>query len=306
MNRPSDVNEGIKLTQKYLSAAVKSHEKPDGTASQFTLPGLDAHVTINACYIGGSGQHRAWKYIYFLTINGRKFGGHDRRDSFVSWAINKIKEVAAGETGISAGGDTGVSGSTDGRADEHKSDGQGADEGRSNRANDSEAIVRQTGRDCGCVKDSQLPNLKHYQLQVPTSGYQGPSADSQISTYHTSRGGNSNGLHVTQGTAPESDRHSASSALDGTQERNGCVAQMDMPHTDAVRPGDVSSASSALTDGVIFDERLALALDEGQNSSNAWRLHDHINHGLDVLVKRVEGVLIREKVVEPELAEVGQ
>jgi hypothetical protein len=73
----------------------------------------------------------------------------------------------------------GVSGSTEGRADEHKSDGQGEGKGRSNRANDSEATVRQTGRDCDCVKDLQLPNPKHYQLQVPTSGYQGPFADSQ-------------------------------------------------------------------------------------------------------------------------------
>jgi hypothetical protein len=58
--------------------------------------------------------------------------------------------------------------------------------------------------------------------------------------------------------------------------------------------------------GMIVDEFLALCLDEGQNSSNAWRLHDHIEHGLDNLVKRVEGVLLRARVVEPELAEVGQ
>jgi hypothetical protein len=87
-------------------------------------------------------------------------------------AINQALEVAPQ-------GVAGVSGSTEGRADEHKSDGQGEGEGRSNRANDSEATVRQTGRDCDCVKDLQLPNPKHYQLQVPTSGYQGPFADSQ-------------------------------------------------------------------------------------------------------------------------------
>jgi hypothetical protein len=90
----------------------------------------------------------------------------------VNEAINQALEVAPQ-------GGTGVSGSTEGRADEHKSDGQGEGKGRSNRANDSEVTVRQTGRDCDCVKDLQLPNPKHYQLQVPTSGYQGPFADSQ-------------------------------------------------------------------------------------------------------------------------------
>jgi hypothetical protein len=66
-------------------------------------------------------------------------------------------------------------------------------------------------------------------------------------TYHTSRGGNSNGLHVAQGSAPESDRHSASSELDGAQKRNGCVAQMDMPRNEAVTAGESSSSAASST-----------------------------------------------------------
>ena len=68
-----------------------------------------------------------------------------------------------------------------------------------------------------------------------------------LTTYHTSRGGNSNGLHVAQGAAPESDRHSAISELDGAQKRNGCVAQMDMPRNDAAT-ADESSTSAEILD----------------------------------------------------------
>lgn len=56
--------------------------------------------------------------------------------------------------------------------------------------------------------------------------------------------------------------------------------------------------TSALVHGLIVDEVLALATDEGQNSSNGWRLREHFNHGLDNLAHRVEGVLIRHSVVE--------
>lgn len=63
-------------------------------------------------------------------------------------------------------------------------------------------------------------------------------------TYHTSRGGNSNGLHVAQGSAPESDRHSAISEMDGAQKRNGCVAQVDMPRNDAVTAGEAISSAA--------------------------------------------------------------
>ena len=69
-----------------------------------------------------------------------------------------------------------------------------------------------------------------------------PRVSNSNTTYHTRRGGNSNGLHVTQGSAPESDRHREISVLDRAHERNGCVAQMDMPRTRAVT-GDGSSTS---------------------------------------------------------------
>lgn len=52
-------------------------------------------------------------------------------------------------------------------------------------------------------------------------------------------------LHVTQGSAPESDRHPAAAlTLDRPQERNGCVAQMEMPHRNVARPADESRASA--------------------------------------------------------------
>lgn len=76
----------------------------------------------------------------------------------------------------------------------------------------------------------------------------GPVPAPEISpTYHTRRGGNSNGLHVTQGAEPESDRQLATSELAGQQVRNGCVAQMDMPRTDAVT-GDGANASPGNSD----------------------------------------------------------
>ena len=80
-----------------------------------------------------------------------------------------------------------------------------------------------------------------------------PRVESEVSntTYHTSRGGNSNGLHVTQGSAPESDRHREISVLDRARERNGCVAQMDMPRTRAVT-GDGSSTSPEYSDDSLY------------------------------------------------------
>lgn len=77
-------------------------------------------------------------------------------------------------------------------------------------------------------------------------------------TYHTSRGGNSNGLHVAQGSAPESDQHSAISELDEEQKRNGCVAQMDMPRNDAVT-ADESSASAAIQISEVADQGRGIA-----------------------------------------------
>lgn len=73
----------------------------------------------------------------------------------------------------------------------------------------------------------------------------------------------------------------------------------------SVVTSDSTPTFELIVPGMIVDEFLALCLDEGQNSSNAWRLHEHVQHGLDRLVRSVEGVLIRAKVIEPELAEVG-
>lgn len=143
------------LTQLSLSELVKQHENKEGSTSRFVISGYDAEVTIRSEYISGSGPHRAWKYIYYLKLNGQRLGGHDRRDSFVAWAVSKIKECSA------------------------------------------------------------TPEL-----------------------------------------------------------------------------------SGALAHGLVMDESLALAMDEGQNSSNGWRLREHFNHGLDNLAHRVEGVLIRNNVVE--------
>lgn len=228
------------LTQKELAAAVKAHENADGTASQFTLPGSDIHVTINACYVGGSGQHRAWKYLYYLTINGRKCGGYDRRDSFVAWAIGQIKEVAPQQ------GVAGVSG-------------------------------------------------VHPEGQLPT-----PSASVPVSAFKPDAIAHGLMLSADTNTAPSAD----SQALEVASSESS-TAQTDTTGMAATASVDVPEEIS-LTDGVIVDENLALALDEGQNSSNAWRLHEHVQHGLDRLTRTVEGVLIRGKVIEPELAEVGQ
>jgi len=60
----------------------------------------------------------------------------------------------------------------------------------------------------------------------------------------------------------------------------------------------LTSGVEPLVHGLIVDEFLALATDEGQNSSNGWRLREHFNHGLDRLVSQVDGVLIRHSVVE--------
>lgn len=85
----------------------------------------------------------------------------------------------------------------------------------------------------------------------------GSAAPIDLTTYHPQRGGNSNGLHVTQGSAPESDRHPASAlTLDRPQERNGCVAQMDMPQHDAARPAGESRASAGNSDHLWTDEHL--------------------------------------------------
>lgn len=74
-------------------------------------------------------------------------------------------------------GEQRVSGSTEGRADEHKSDGQG--EGR-------RQVENRKGVRSGLRSESGAANLspKHYQLQVPTTGNQAPDADSLWSSSH--------------------------------------------------------------------------------------------------------------------------
>lgn len=52
----------------------------------------DVRLIVEAEYIRSSGPHRAWKYLYFLEIDGKKSGGYDRKDSFVKWATEKINE----------------------------------------------------------------------------------------------------------------------------------------------------------------------------------------------------------------------
>jgi hypothetical protein len=101
------------------------------------------------------------------------------------------------------------------------------------------------------------------------------TSNQALATYHTSRGGNSDGLHVTQAASRESDRHSASFGLDETQKRNGCVAKTDMPRNDAVTAGE-SSASAGI--------------------------HSSLDHFTNNITRYVDKKLGRE----PELAEVGQ
>ena len=100
-------------------------------------------------------------------------------------------------------------------------------------------VQPETGRRFGAREDSgsvEAPCRTVNEAEQSASG-------NRSETYHTSRGGNSNGLHVTQGSAPESGRHVAIPGLDRMERRNGCVAQMDMPRNKAAVPGDGASTS---------------------------------------------------------------
>jgi hypothetical protein len=81
------------ITQAMLNRLIKQRENRDGTGSHFSLG--EAIVIIGATYIRSTGRHRSWKFLYYLKIGGQKLGGYDRRDSFVAWAVPKIKEVAS-------------------------------------------------------------------------------------------------------------------------------------------------------------------------------------------------------------------
>lgn len=40
------------------------------------------------------GPMKAWNYLYYLrTPEGKKMGGYDRADSFMSWALTKLAEM---------------------------------------------------------------------------------------------------------------------------------------------------------------------------------------------------------------------
>ena len=80
------------MTGKELTGLCKANETPDGSPVQFEAAG--AVVSIESVYIGGTGAHRAWKRLYYVTLNGKKMGGYDRRDSFVQWAVQKLREAA--------------------------------------------------------------------------------------------------------------------------------------------------------------------------------------------------------------------
>jgi len=131
-----------------------------------------------------------------------------------------------------------------------------------------------------------------------------------LTTYHTSRGGNSDGLHVTQAASRESDRHSAISELDAAQKRNGCVAKTDMPRNDAVT-ADESSASAGSLDvadmatGNAPDTDSPSVGDPGAPTScrvDAPGSHSPLDHFTDNITRYVDKKLGRET----ELAEVGQ
>jgi len=75
-----------------LTELIRASETPDGAPAEVIIPG--GAIWIESVYISGNGPHRAWKRLYYLTLNGKKMGGYDRRDSFVQWAARKLKDVA--------------------------------------------------------------------------------------------------------------------------------------------------------------------------------------------------------------------
>lgn len=87
------------------------------------------------------------------------------------------------------------------------------------------------------------------------------------------------------------------------------VASPDSAQTSSTGDPGVSAvtedAPEVLPHGLVVDEFFALLTDEGQNSSNAWRIHEHLQHGLDNLIRTVDGVLIRAKI-DSQLAEVSR
>ncbi len=82
------------MTAKELTQRIKANESADGRASQFEVR-QGCLIVIESEYIRGTGPHRAWKRLYYLQFEGLpKFGGYDRRDSFVRWASRKMAERA--------------------------------------------------------------------------------------------------------------------------------------------------------------------------------------------------------------------
>lgn len=92
---------------------------------------------------------------------------------------------------------------------------------------------------------------------------------------------------------------STSVRVDAPEEIKLAGERADSPSTFTCNRTAKTSPAIPLPHGLIVNEHLALVTDEGANSSNAWRLHEHVQNGLDRLARRVEGVLLRAKVVEP-------
>lgn len=84
------------MTQKQLTATIKQWEHADGTPCRFPLEGYPATVMIESVSVSGTGAHRSWKYLYYLKFDSQpRMGGYDRRDSFVRWAVDKLRQYRA-------------------------------------------------------------------------------------------------------------------------------------------------------------------------------------------------------------------
>lgn len=79
------------ITQKRLTGLIKHQELNNALHFRLTVSHC-IQVSVQAEFIYATGPHRAWKYLFFLEVDGKRSGGYDRRDSFVAWAVPKINE----------------------------------------------------------------------------------------------------------------------------------------------------------------------------------------------------------------------
>jgi hypothetical protein len=63
---------------------------PDGSVS-LDSDGRFKIVAHKVANMPRGGSMPAWKWLYFLIIDGKKTGGYDNKKSFVSWAAKAIK-----------------------------------------------------------------------------------------------------------------------------------------------------------------------------------------------------------------------